>query len=407
MTKKLQKFLCVLLALGIFLTTSAEALADTIDELRNRVQQNQAELNNISGQISGLEDEQDLIDEMIQDLDAELVNLYTEIGVLEDQIAEKEDAISVKTGEIDVAQAEYEAAAEVEAQQYEAMKLRIKYMYEQGNSSYVELLLKSSSMSDMLNKAGYIEDLYTYDRKMLAEYQYVKEQVAAMKVQLENDRAVLEDDKRSIEADKASLASQQTYLNGILDQKKAESANYAAEIAAAKQKAQSYKNQIAADNKKIQQLEEEERRRLAAQNGGPSYTVKASAAKTVASAQAVVDKSSGSDLGKKIAKYACQFIGNPYVMGGTSLTNGADCSGFTYRVYSDFGYKIPRTSYSQRSAGKEVTLATAQPGDLVCYDGHVGMYIGGGLIVHASTARTGIKVSNATYRAILSVRRIL
>jgi len=242
---------------------------------------------------------------------------------------------------------------------------------------------------------------------MLAEYQYVKEQVAAMKVQLENDRAVLEDDKRSIEADKASLASQQTYLNGILDQKKAESANYAAEIAAAKQKAQSYKNQIAADNKKIQQLEEEERRRLAAQNGGPSYTVKASAAKTVASAQAVVDKSSGSDLGKKIAKYACQFIGNPYVMGGTSLTNGADCSGFTYRVYSDFGYKIPRTSYSQRSAGKEVTLATAQPGDLVCYDGHVGMYIGGGLIVHASTARTGIKVSNATYRAILSVRRIL
>jgi len=407
MTKKLQKFLCVLLALGIFLTTSAEALADTIDELRNRVQQNQAELNNISGQISGLEDEQDLIDEMIQDLDAELVNLYTEIGVLEDQIAEKEDAISVKTGEIDVAQAEYEAAAEVETQQYEAMKLRIKYMYEQGNSSYVELLLKSSSMSDMLNKAGYIEDLYTYDRKMLAEYQYVKEQVAAMKVQLENDRAVLEDDKRSIEADKASLASQQTYLNGILDQKKAESANYAAEIAAAKQKAQSYKNQIAADNKKIQQLEEEERRRLAAQNGGPSYTVKASAAKTVASAQAVVDKSSGSDLGKKIAKYACQFIGNPYVMGGTSLTNGADCSGFTYRVYSDFGYKIPRTSYSQRSAGKEVTLATAQPGDLVCYDGHVGMYIGGGLIVHASTARTGIKVSNATYRAILSVRRIL
>ena len=407
MTKKLQKFLCVLLALGIFLTTSAEALADTIDELRNRVQQNQAELNNISGQISGLEDEQDLIDEMIQDLDAELVNLYTEIGVLEDQIAEKEDAISVKTGEIDVAQAEYEAAAEVETQQYEAMKLRIKYMYEQGNSSYVELLLKSSSMSDMLNKAGYIEDLYTYDRKMLAEYQYVKEQVAAMKVQLENDRAVLEDDKRSIEADKASLASQQTYLNGILDQKKAESANYAAEIAAAKQKAQSYKNQIAADNKKIQQLEEEERRRLAAQNGGPSYTVKASAAKTVASAQAVVDKSSGSDLGKKIAKYACQFIGNPYVMGGTSLTNGADCSGFTYRVYSDFGYKIPRTSYSQRSAGKEVTLATAQPGDLVCYDGHVGMYIGGGLIVHASTAKTGIKVSNATYRSILSVRRIL
>ena len=293
-----------------------------------------------------------------------------------------------------------------EAEQYEAMKLRIKYMYEQGNDSYVELLLTSGSMSDMLNKVEYIEDLYAYDRKMLAEYQYVKEQVAEMKRQLEEDKASLEEDKTSLEADKSSLASQQTYLNGILDQKKAESANYAAEIAEAKKKAQTYKNQIAADNKKIQQLEEEERRKLATKNGS-SYQVKASAAKTVASAQAVVDKSSGSDLGKKIARYACQFIGNPYVMGGTSLTNGADCSGFTYRVYSDFGYKIPRTSYSQRSAGKEVSLASAQPGDLVCYDGHVGMYIGGGLIVHASTARTGIKVSNATYRTILSVRRII
>ena len=406
MTKRLQKILCVLFAMTIFFASTVQVWADTIEELRNRVQQNQAELNNITGQISGLEDEQDLIEEVIQDLDAELVNLYTEISLLEEQIAEKEDAIIVKVGEIDVAQAEFEAAAQVEAEQYEAMKLRIKYMYEQGNDSYVELLLTSGSMSDMLNKVEYIEDLYAYDRKMLAEYQYVKEQVAEMKRQLEEDKASLEEDKTSLEADKSSLASQQTYLNGILDQKKAESANYAAEIAEAKKKAQTYKNQIAADNKKIQQLEEEERRKLATKNGS-SYQVKASAAKTVASAQAVVDKSSGSDLGKKIARYACQFIGNPYVMGGTSLTNGADCSGFTYRVYSDFGYKIPRTSYSQRSAGKEVSLASAQPGDLVCYDGHVGMYIGGGLIVHASTARTGIKVSNATYRTILSVRRII
>lgn len=406
MTKRPQKILCVLFAMTIFFASTVQVWADTIEELRNRVQQNQAELNNITGQISGLEDEQDLIEEVIQDLDAELVNLYTEISLLEEQIAEKEDAIIVKVGEIDVAQAEFEAAAQVEAEQYEAMKLRIKYMYEQGNDSYVELLLTSGSMSDMLNKVEYIEDLYAYDRKMLAEYQYVKEQVAEMKRQLEEDKASLEEDKASLEADKSSLASQQTYLNGILDQKKAESANYAAEIAEAKKKAQTYKNQIAADNKKIQQLEEEERRKLAAKNGS-SYQVKASAAKTVASAQAVVDKSSGSDLGKKIARYACQFIGNPYVMGGTSLTNGADCSGFTYRVYSDFGYKIPRTSYSQRSAGKEVSLASAQPGDLVCYDGHVGMYIGGGLIVHASTARTGIKVSNATYRTILSVRRII
>jgi cell wall-associated NlpC family hydrolase len=121
----------------------------------------------------------------------------------------------------------------------------------------------------------------------------------------------------------------------------------------------------------------------------------------------VIDNASGSDLGKQIAKYASQFIGNPYVAGGTSLTNGADCSGFTYAVYRDFGYSLPRTSYEQRSAGTSVSYSEAQPGDLICYDGHVAMYIGGGLIVHASTAKTGIKVSYATYREILSVRRII
>ena len=94
-------------------------------------------------------------------------------------------------------------------------------------------------------------------------------------------------------------------------------------------------------------------------------------------------------------------------MGGTSLTKGADCSGFTYRIYQDFGYSIPRTSSQQRSAGTGVAYSEAQPGDLICYDGHVGMYIGGGLIVHASSAKTGIKVSKAQYRTILAVRRII
>ncbi|MDE5894356.1 MAG: C40 family peptidase, partial [Acetatifactor sp.] len=121
----------------------------------------------------------------------------------------------------------------------------------------------------------------------------------------------------------------------------------------------------------------------------------------------IVDNASGSDKGKQIAKYALQFVGNPYVAGGTSLTNGADCSGFTYRVYQDWGYGISRTSYSQRSDGRAVDYSEAQPGDLICYEGHVALYIGGGKIVHASTQRTGIKVSNANYRPIVAVRRII
>ncbi len=116
---------------------------------------------------------------------------------------------------------------------------------------------------------------------------------------------------------------------------------------------------------------------------------------------------SGSGLGASVANYALQFVGNPYVYGGTSLTNGTDCSGFTMGVYRNFGVSLPHSSGAQRAVGYGVgSLAEAQAGDIVCYSGHVGIYIGGGQIVHASTARTGIKVSNAGYRNILAIRRI-
>lgn len=118
--------------------------------------------------------------------------------------------------------------------------------------------------------------------------------------------------------------------------------------------------------------------------------------------------SGGSEYGNAVANYALQFVGNPYVYGGTSLTNGADCSGFVMSVYSNFGISLPHSSAADRKVGYEVEggLANAQPGDLICYSGHVALYIGNGQIVHASTAKTGIIVSNAGYRQTLAVRRI-
>lgn len=158
-------------------------------------------------------------------------------------------------------------------------------------------------------------------------------------------------------------------------------------------------------------LAREEAERKAAQEAAAKAARAASGSSSQGSGSqtvtAPVISGSGSELGKSVADFACQFVGNPYVWGGTSLTNGADCSGFVMSVYSNFGVSLPHSSAADRSVGSAVNgLENAQPGDIICYSGHVAIYIGGGQIVHASTAKTGIIISNASYRSILSIRRI-
>lgn len=383
--KRMKRWICLLVMGFVFCSILVPVSASSISEIQQEIRDQQQNLDQVNENISSMEDEQDILEEEINDLDAELLNMLTSIGILEDDIAVKEE-------EIVTAQAEYDAAVATEQEQYEAMKIRIQYMYENGDTSYLSILFEAESMSDLLNKAEYVEQVYEYDRQKLEEYQAFTLQVEALRVNLECEREALN-------AQKAEMEVQQAYLNTLLDQKKAQSADYEVQIAKAKQEAATYKAKIKEDEKKIAKLKEEERKKLAAKN----------ASKTTGNTNTatIITNATGSELGKQIANYACQYVGCPYVSGGTSLTNGADCSGFTYRVYADFGYSLPRTSYSQRSSGTGVDYANAQPGDIVCYEGHVGIYIGGGKIVHASTPSSGIKISNAEYRPIISVRRII
>ena len=409
-----KKFFSLLLIFILAISMTQTAYATSISDLQKQRQEKenqkkgtQSQLDSVNDQINDLSGEKDDVDAQISELTGQIAEIMASVSLLEDEIADTQV-------QIEQAQKDYDEAKAKEEAQYHAMKKRIQYLYEKGETSYLELLMEAKSWADMLNKAEYVQEIYTYDRKMLDNYAATVQEVAQLKESLEEQKSELEASEYELEQEKDSLQVS-------LDEQKELAADYEVQLAKAKQEAAAYKAKIKQQNAEIQKLasqeaarkaEEEARKReeeaqkkkqksQSAQNSSNgTATASSGGAKTV---PPKIGGGSGSD----IAQYACQFVGNPYVPGGTSLTNGADCSGFTQSVYRVYGYSIPRNSSSQRSAGREVSYEEAQPGDLICYAGHVAIYLGNGRIVHASSVKTGIKYGNATYKPILSVRRIV
>lgn len=436
MKRRGTQIFCVMMSFVLFLLTAEPVLATTISGLQEDIKRNQSQLNSVNKQIAGYQDAQEGVEEEISDLDAEMVALLTDINLIQEAIEEKEEDIAST-------QVAYDEAVAEKDEQYESMKVRIKFMYEKGDQSYLQLFLGAQSMSDMMNKAHYIEQLYEYDRTLLEQYEAVVQQVAQLQDQLEEEKSELVTSKTEME-------EQQAYVNEVLEQKKQEYENYNAVLSKAKREAAAYTAKIKQETAQIRKLEEEERKRReeeerkrkeeeerkrkeeeekkrAAESSDNQQSDGENSGNSTSSDDKRSDNSadsgnsgnngsngstnkpvsSGGGKGQEIAKFACQYIGYPYVAGGTSLTNGADCSGFVLAVYKNFGYSLPRSSYAQSGAGRGVSYSEAQPGDIIYYGGHVGIYIGNGQIVHASTERSGIKITSATYRNIITVRRIV
>lgn len=452
MKKKLRYFVLLTVCTTIFTVSIdkgfynnlQQVCANKIDELKQQNEQDQEQLDDIGDKLDELTEEQSGVDKEITALSDQIAEIMASISILEEEIEQKK-------ADIVQAQQDLENAKKEEATQYDTMKARIRVMYESGDSTYLDILFSSNSMEDLLNKADYVEKMHQYDRKVYEDYQAARHRVEDLKEALEQEESELEAAQGELQEEMNGMEESRAELEAI-------SADYAVQISRAKNQAEVYKARIKQQNAQIKKLEEEERKRREeeerkrreeeerkkreeeerkrreeeerkkreeeakknaagdaaadnnTQNDKEPEESKTEESKTASKNQASTDAiatASGSAKGKEIANYACQFIGNPYVSGGTSLTKGTDCSGFTQSVYKQFGYSLPRNSYSQRSAGKQVSYAEAQPGDIICYAGHVAIYIGNGKIVHASTPKSGIKISNALYRDIISVRRII
>ena len=394
-----KRILCFVLAGVLMIGSGINAFATSVDQVKQEQTQTKNKLNEINKSITTIENKRKEVQSQLGNLNEELVEIMLTLELLEADLEAKQE-------EINEAQEEYEKFKKMEENQYDSMKLRIRYMYEVGSVDYITMFFQAKSISDFLNKADFVEEVSNYDDQKLEEYQETKDLVAEKKEELEEEQEEL------VEVQEA----QQEYkeqLNSQIASVKSKMQNFETELANAQAKAKEYQNTIKEQNAMIKQLEDEEKKRQetsqknqnSATSNGSNNSQQNSATSNGSNNSQASTTVSGSGTGATIANYALKFVGNPYVFGGTSLTKGADCSGFTMSVHKHFGISIPRSSTAQANSGKAVSISQVQPGDIIYYGNHVGIYIGNGKIVHSSTAKTGIKISNYTYRTPICVRR--
>ena len=359
-----------------------------------------------------------------QALEEELVRLLALKDILESDMEE------LKT-QIQVADRDYRQAEEKRQRQYDILKKRIQFLYEEGDITYLDILLKAKNIGDVVSQTEYFRQLYEYDQEIIQRYEKLKQEAAGKK-------ELLEEKQSQLEVMEEENESQQKELEGFIAARQKESSSFALELEAAQARAAQAAGEVIRKTEEIRILrarqeedrirQEKERIRQEQESAGrePGSAGQESGGAGQASEAAgrepggagresggagtaggrPVKSIGGTEFGRNVADYALQFVGNPYVYGGTSLTGGTDCSGYTQSVYRHFGVSIPRTSGEQAGFGREIPYEEMEPGDLVCYSGHVAMYIGGGRIVHASSRKEGIKVSNdPAYRTIVSIRR--
>ena len=406
-------------------------------------------------QVETLENQKSEVEAQADSVNSQLVSLLVSYKALQQDIENQQ----VRIGEVgqDLA-----VAQENEQKQYEDMKLRIKYMYENGDASFAEAILTATSYSDLVNKSEYVEKVHGYDRNKLMEYVQTKEEVANLKTELEGEQADMEVMAQEMNSQKTNLESTLTQMRAQIADFDTQLANAQAEADAKvarmqeeQQLAQSKSENQAGNGSSANQVGSAANTGTTKPTGGntapstgntttpstgntgtqkpaggnttpstgntttPSTGNVSTTTPTTGNTGTTTKPSTGSSsntskpgnasAGQKIANKGCEYIGNPYVYGGNSLTNGIDCSGFVQQIHAKFGISTPRNSTSLRYGGKAVAVSDMMPGDVVCYEGHVAIYIGGGQIVHASNSKPypagGIKTSNAYYRTIVAVRR--